>query len=55
MEQMAADERGQFLVADFDSTQYKTSRELMNLSKQLRQQYPIVEEEKDDKTKKGFA
>ena len=43
IEQIEVDRKGQFLIADYDADKTKTSRDLLNLSKQLKWQYKTVE------------
>ena len=48
IEQMEADRKGQFLVADYDIKNVCSSREIMNMSRELRKQYKTVEEDYDE-------
>ena len=45
IEQMEADRKGQFLVADYNIEDVHSSKEVMNLSREFRKQYKTVEED----------
>ena len=45
MEQIDADEKGQYLVVDYDNVKDKAIGELMNMMKEIKQKYNIVEED----------
>ena len=46
-EQLEHDRKGQLLIADYDLDESRTSRELLNMSKQLKEFYYTVEENND--------